>query len=287
MNLQKWALIGEISGAVAVVVSLVFVGYQLKQSNEQATLNTRALEQAAYQQLIEGISDFNVLTIENTNLRIARKKLDAGEQLDSDEKDVINAFLYLAYRNGDLAYLQYEKGFIDEERLRSGLGLLVNLLALPSVQAHWNQARSGFTESYQTFINKLIEEADQGDSAVFSEASNAQDLMLEVENVERMWLSAIAEGDRTSYDNLLTEDFTWTFVSGRVIDREQTIKAIGPVAITESDKLIRVHQDSAVVIGIASLEVQGRPLTERFVRVWIRDPNGQWKLANFQATEII
>ena len=44
---RKWALIAEILGAVAVVVSLGFVGYQLQQSNEQAALNTRALELAA------------------------------------------------------------------------------------------------------------------------------------------------------------------------------------------------------------------------------------------------
>jgi hypothetical protein len=164
VNLQKFALVGEISGAVAVVVSLVFVGYQLKQSNEQAALNTRALEQAAYQQLIDGISDFNVLTIQDTNLRFARRKLEAGEQLDSDETDIINAFLYLAYRNGDLAYMQYQHDFINEERLRSGLGLLVNLLALPSVQAHWSKAKPGFTESYQTYINSLIEESNHGGS---------------------------------------------------------------------------------------------------------------------------
>jgi len=168
VNLQKWALIGEISGAVAVVVSLVFVGYQLKQSNEQSAQNTRALELSAYQQLIDGISDFNALTIENIELRVARQKLRAGAQLDSDEMEVINAFIYLAYRNGDLAYLQYQRGLIDEERLRSGLGLLVNLLDLPFVQAHWKQARSGFTESYQSFVNKLIEEANQAKSKTTS-----------------------------------------------------------------------------------------------------------------------
>ena len=168
MNLQKWALIGEISGAVEVVVSLVFVGYQLKQSNEQAAQNTRALELAAYQQLVEGISNFNVLTIENIKLQVARQKLRAGEKLDSDEWEVINAFIFLAYRNGDLAYLQYQQGIIDEERLRSGLGLLVDLLELPFVQAHWEQWKTGFTESYQAFIDKLIDEANQADSTTAS-----------------------------------------------------------------------------------------------------------------------
>jgi hypothetical protein len=110
--------------------------------------------------------------------------------------------------------------------------------------------------------------------------------MGDVEKVERMWMSAITKGDRAIYDKLLTEDFTWTFVSGRVIGREETIEAIGPVEITETDKSIRVYQGSAVVIGTASLEVQGRPLTERFVRVWVVGQDGQWRLVFFQATEI-
>jgi ketosteroid isomerase-like protein len=121
---------------------------------------------------------------------------------------------------------------------------------------------------------------------VVSPASNAQDLTVEIENVEQEWLSAITAGDRTTYDKLLSKDFTWTFVSGRVIGRDQTIEAIGPVAVTESEKSIRVYKDSAVVTGIASLEYQGRPLTERFVRVWINGSNGRWQLAYFQATEI-
>ena len=99
-------------------------------------------------------------------------------------------------------------------------------------------------------------------------------------------MSAIAAGDQTTYDKLLTDDFTWTYVSGRVISRQQMIEAIGPVEIKESDKAIRVYEDSAVVTGIASLTARGRPLTERFVRVWIKDTDGKWQLAYFQATEI-
>ena len=163
VNLQKWAFIAEISGAAAVVVSLLFVGYQIMQSNEQAALNTRALEMTAYQQLIDGISDFNVLTIENEVLRSARQKLRSGKELNADESEVINAFLYLAYRNGDLAFHQYEQEIIDEDRLRSGLGLLINLLQLPFVQAHWEQAKSGFTKSYQEYIDGLIDEFDRAE----------------------------------------------------------------------------------------------------------------------------
>jgi hypothetical protein len=161
LNLQKWALIAEILGAVAVVASLGFVGYQLQQSNEQTALNTRALELAAYQQLIERISEFNLATIQSPELRVVREKVESGAELSSDEAAILNAFLYLAYRNGDLAYLQYEKGMIDEQRLRSGLGLLINLLELPLIQKHWEDAQQGFVDSYRDYINQRIVEINQ------------------------------------------------------------------------------------------------------------------------------
>ena len=101
-----------------------------------------------------------------------------------------------------------------------------------------------------------------------------------------MWSSAIASGDQSTYDQLLTDDFTWTFVSGRVINRQQMIETIGPVETDVRDKIIREYENTAVVTGIASLIVRGRPLTERFVRVWVKSMDDTWQLAYFQTTEI-
>jgi hypothetical protein len=161
LDLKKAALIAEISGAAAVVVSLIFVGYQLKQSNEQAALNTEALRLTAYQQLIDGISDFNTLTIENSEIRSIRTRLRNGESLDDlnpDEWEVMNAFLYLQYRNADLAYLQYQAQIMNEERLRSGLGLLLPMLYLPTIQDHWNRSKGGFVPEFRSYIDDLVEE---------------------------------------------------------------------------------------------------------------------------------
>ena len=153
MKLEKWALIAEIIGGIAIVVSLIFVGYEVRQ-------NTQATQIAAYQQLINGISEFNIQTLENPDLRAVRNKLESGtsiEELNPDEQQIINAFLYLTYRNGDMAYMQYRGGLIDEERLISGMGILVKFLAIPTVQSHWNQAKSGFVDEYSDYIDALIE----------------------------------------------------------------------------------------------------------------------------------
>jgi len=155
VKLEKWALIAEIVGGIAIVVSLIFVGYQVRQ-------NTQVTQVAAYQQLISGISEFNTQTLANPGLRAVRIKLNSGtriEELNPDEQQIINAFLYLAYRNGDMAYMQYRNGMIDEDRLISGLGILVNFLELPTVQRHWEQRKSGFVVEYRAYIDELIEQA--------------------------------------------------------------------------------------------------------------------------------
>ena len=160
MDLKKWALLAEVLGGIAVVISLIFVGLQVQQSNEQAALNTNALRLTAYAQLVDGISNFNIQSLQNAELRAVRNKLEAGvqiDELDADEQQIINAFLYLAYRNGDLAYMQYSQNIIDEERLLSGMGLLVDYLAKPTVKAHWDQAKQGFVAEYRNYIDQLVE----------------------------------------------------------------------------------------------------------------------------------
>ena len=51
----------EIISAVAVVVSLVFVGFEIRNSTEQTEQNTRALQVSAYQDLINRIVDMNAI----------------------------------------------------------------------------------------------------------------------------------------------------------------------------------------------------------------------------------
>ena len=159
---------GEFIGAITVVATLFYLAVQVRHGNEQTALNTRAQNLAAYQQLCERISEFNLITIQNPELRAVRKQVEAGEELSSDEASILSAFLFLVYRNGDLAYLQYEQGIIDESRLRSGLGLLSIYLHFPFVQAHWKRAQEGFVDSYRDYIDQLITQINLGETPMVS-----------------------------------------------------------------------------------------------------------------------
>ena len=86
-SLQEYALFAEILSAVAVVASLVFVGLQIRQESNETALNTRAIEAAAYQDLISQIGEINTLVVKDAEFRFVLAP--ASERTDSkDYSDV-------------------------------------------------------------------------------------------------------------------------------------------------------------------------------------------------------
>ncbi len=57
MSLEDGYFISQIVAAVAVIVSLLFVGYQVRQNSINLKLNTQAVQVSAYHQAIEQIKD--------------------------------------------------------------------------------------------------------------------------------------------------------------------------------------------------------------------------------------
>lgn len=57
-KLQEFALIAEIASAVAVVLSLLYVGYQIRESTEQARLDSiRTMDQGYQQQAMNYVNN--------------------------------------------------------------------------------------------------------------------------------------------------------------------------------------------------------------------------------------
>jgi len=159
MKRENWKNLMEAVGGVAIVASLIFVGMETRNSTIQAELTTRAIEITAYQDLIDNISDMNALTIENEYVaRLMYKSLNSAEELTPLEAFRLSRAFYLRFRHGDMAYFQYERGAIDEDRLRSVLRPLN--LGNPTTRKFWEQNQENFTMGYRDYLNALIAETD-------------------------------------------------------------------------------------------------------------------------------
>ncbi|MFK8041114.1 hypothetical protein [Congregibacter sp.] len=156
---QRVSLWIEVVSAIAVVVSLVFVGLEIRNSSEQVEQNTEMMQISAYQDLIERIVQMNAIAIEQ-----GASIENLLERDDKSPEDVLrlNNYLWIIFRHGDMAYFQYEKGAIDKERLRSANAPLLERLRYPEVQVRWRQVEQVFVPQYREYMSDQIAEINGG-----------------------------------------------------------------------------------------------------------------------------
>ena len=68
----------------------------------------------------------------------------------------VDAYLWLLLRHGDMAYYQYERGLLDDERLQSAIRPFTARLRYPLVQQEWESRKFAFAQGYQSFVDDII-----------------------------------------------------------------------------------------------------------------------------------
>lgn len=159
-NLQKWALIAEIFGGLAIVVSLIFVGIQVNQSSIATDQNTKALEGDAYQNLISQITTMNMAIIQDSEFADIYNRMLSGEDPKNATEDRrVNVFITMNVRHGDIAYRQYSNGFIDEDSLNSVLApVIIFIKNMSPGKSRWEAMRSVLSPDYVEYVNKKLKD---------------------------------------------------------------------------------------------------------------------------------
>lgn len=148
-------------GFLAIIASLIFVGIETHNSTRQAALTTQALEIAAYQELMDNIAQLNTLSVENAEVAaFLHKAYGTDDELTDVEQFRLSRNLFQRFRHGDMAYFLYERGTIDESRLRSALQVL--MLGHPRVNEFWEQNQDNFVASYRDHVNGIIADRAAG-----------------------------------------------------------------------------------------------------------------------------
>lgn len=148
-KLQEYALIAEIIGGIAIVCSLIFVGVQIRQNSEISEVN-------AYQDLISQITLMNSMRVQDPGFADLFWRFDHGEEpRNSIERARLEAFLYMVFRHGDLAYRQYAKGLIDRGALISVLGPTRTFLNTPLGQEVWATLSPVLQPDYVAFVKEI------------------------------------------------------------------------------------------------------------------------------------
>ena len=153
-KLNDWM---QVVGIFALVASLVFVGLQMKQSQEIAIAaqyhDRAALSVDAHNQQIEG----GVLAVWGQFLDEER-----FPNLSMDDRGRMYLWGMIYLTQADNHYFQYQSGFMEEEAWHAQLATLKRVVRSPAspIPTVLSESRTQYRASFLALIDQIAQEAD-------------------------------------------------------------------------------------------------------------------------------
>lgn len=137
----------EIAGVVAIVASLAFVAYEIRQ-------NTNAVRSEIIQSVSQQSFDAVALSINNEYLRDAESADDAGIATERQIEDMDR--LYIALMRIQLnRYMQSKIGVIDQETVLE-IGGRAGIYQRDGFKDYWSRGKSNYSEGFQEFVEQQL-----------------------------------------------------------------------------------------------------------------------------------
>ena len=117
----------------------------------------------------------------------------------------------------------------------------------------------------------------------------------EIDQLEDTWRNAILKGNTAVMDSLLADDYMAISASGTLQSKEETLTNLrsGRVHFSTldiSDRKVRFYGTTALVTSVATVagtSPEGAIAGNfRYTRVYVRNPQGVWKVVSFEASRI-
>lgn len=151
-GLSDWAKVAEIGAALGVIVSLVFVGFELRNTTEATEASTR---EAINQKDLAFLS----LQIDSSVLAIANTKRRNGEELSPLEVDQLVREQYINFASFDFSYSEYRNGAQDLDGWLRHKRIVQSVIQRsPYAKIMWERKQQDFTPEFQELVNSFLSE---------------------------------------------------------------------------------------------------------------------------------
>jgi len=158
MTIQEFGAIGEVIGAFAVLISLIYLSVQIR-------INTRSVRSSAYQAAISTISQIPVQIASDRELaRITRIGFGGSlSDLDEDEHFRFTMLLTGLFRNFENFYFQYANEAMEEHLWQGMRTSMIGYENLPNVRAWWDARKLIYSPRFVEFLERQarIEASEQ------------------------------------------------------------------------------------------------------------------------------
>jgi hypothetical protein len=157
VNWEAISAIGQMVGALAVVISLIYLANQVRS-------NARETRLAARRSTLEAMSRFALEIAEHADLAELRNRgFQDFESLEATDRARFGSHMHAMFRTIENVYYQHLEGHLDPRVWRGLEAVIRDLNALPGVQAWWRSRSYWFDEEFAKFINQQQQTATRHD----------------------------------------------------------------------------------------------------------------------------
>lgn len=150
MNWAAIGSIGEILGALAVVISLLYLARQIRQNSRIVKGNSVQSITQTIQSELRWSGDYGDLML---------KMFDEPKSLTRLEAFKLGEWMTAAMMARQNEYIQFEQSLIDEEIWHGCLGILKNMLSIPWCREWWSGFDKGvFTPRFIELVDSVSEQ---------------------------------------------------------------------------------------------------------------------------------
>jgi hypothetical protein len=149
VNWEAISAIGQIVGALAVVISLIYLATEIRS-------NARETPRAAMRSTLDSLTRFAHQVTEHADLAELRNRgFDDFESLEDTDRARFNSYMHSLFRIVEDVYYQHLDGHVDPHRWRGYEAVLRDMNTRPGVQAWWRSHSHWFDgEEFAKFINQ-------------------------------------------------------------------------------------------------------------------------------------
>ena len=151
--LKDYALVAEIIGAAAVVVSLIYVGLSVNQ-------NTNAIMVANHQALIAMDQDTNVWLRDPAFTAIFETAIENFDQLSPIQARQYRTFMADKFNAWEFAFITHNNQMMEDNIWIGWDRYYRWLLKLKGNQLWWNDEKEGYSPAFVSYVDAVLAETE-------------------------------------------------------------------------------------------------------------------------------
>lgn len=149
MNWDAFGAIGEVVGATAVVVSLIYVSIQLRSG-------TRALQTTTRDSVFKSLQEWNLVVMAEPRLGwIFQSGARNFEGLGEEDRARYLHVMYSFFKVFENIYLHHLDGVVPPEIWESNLKMLAVYATQPGGRRYWEERKAAYDPRFHTVMEGL------------------------------------------------------------------------------------------------------------------------------------